>query len=111
MKSIMTGVTRMKALVVVPGTTQVSLVDRAEPSITASDEVKLRIMQVGICGTDREEAAGGRALVPSGQKDLVIGHEMFGRVVESGKAVTRVKPGDYAVSRCGAGAANASPVP
>jgi threonine dehydrogenase-like Zn-dependent dehydrogenase len=87
----------MKAIAVVPGTTQVSLVDRAEPSITASDEVKVRIVRMGICGTDREEAAGGRALAPSGQKDLVIGHEMFGRVVETGKAVTRVKQGDYAV--------------
>jgi threonine dehydrogenase-like Zn-dependent dehydrogenase len=75
----------------------VSLVNRAEPSIAAPDDVKVRIVQVGICGTDREEAAGGRALAPSGQKDLVIGHEMFGRVVETGKAVTRVKPGDYAV--------------
>jgi threonine dehydrogenase-like Zn-dependent dehydrogenase len=94
---IMTGVTRMRALAVVPGTTQVNLVDRAEPSIAAPDEVKLRILRVGICGTDREEAAGGRSLAPSGQKDLVIGHEMFGHVVETGKAVTRVKPGDYAV--------------
>ncbi len=74
-----------------------SLVDRSEPPITSPDEVKLRIVRVGICGTDREEAAGGRALAPSEQKDLVIGHEMFGRVVEAGKEVTRVKPGDYAV--------------
>ncbi|MDA8084340.1 MAG: glucose 1-dehydrogenase [Nitrospiraceae bacterium] len=87
----------MKAIAVVPGTAQVSLVDRPEPSITSPDEVKVRIVRVGICGTDREEAAGGRALATSGQKDLVIGHEMFGRVVEVGKAVTRVKQGDYAV--------------
>ncbi len=87
----------MKAIAVVPGTAQVSLVDRPEPSITSPDEVKVRIVRVGICGTDREEAAGGRALATSGQKDLVIGHEMFGRVVEAGKAVTRVKQGDYAV--------------
>lgn len=87
----------MKAIAVVPGTTQVSLVDRAEPSIASPDELKLRILRVGICGTDREEAAGGRALAPSGQKDLVLGHEMFGQVVEVGKAVTRMKRGDYAV--------------
>ena len=73
------------------------LVDRPEPSLTAPDEVKVRIVRVGICGTDREEAAGGRALAPPGQKDLVIGHEMLGQVVEAGKAVTRVKKGDYAV--------------
>jgi glucose 1-dehydrogenase len=87
----------MKAIAVVPGTVQVRLVDRPEPSITSPDEVKLRILRVGICGTDREEAAGGRSLAPPGLKDLVIGHEMFGQVVETGKAVTRVKLGDYAV--------------
>jgi glucose 1-dehydrogenase len=87
----------MKAIVLVPGTTTVSLVDRPEPTVSAPDDIKLKILRVGICGTDREEAAGGRALAPSGQKDLVIGHEMFGQVVETGNAVTRVKQGDYAV--------------
>jgi threonine dehydrogenase-like Zn-dependent dehydrogenase len=87
----------MKAIAVVPGTTQVRLVDRPEPSITIPDEVKVRIVRVGICGTDREEAAGGRALAPPGEKDLVIGHEMLGQVIEAGKGVTRVKQGDYAV--------------
>jgi threonine dehydrogenase-like Zn-dependent dehydrogenase len=87
----------MKAIAVVPGTTQVRLVDRSEPSITSPDEVKVRIVRVGICGTDREETTGGRALVPTGRQDLVIGHEMFGAVVEVGKAVARVQPGDYAV--------------
>jgi threonine dehydrogenase-like Zn-dependent dehydrogenase len=59
--------------------------------------VKLQVLQVGICGTDREEAAGGRAKPPQGQKELVIGHEMFGRVSEVGPSVTRVGRGDYAV--------------
>jgi threonine dehydrogenase-like Zn-dependent dehydrogenase len=53
--------------------------------------------RVGICGTDREEVSGGRALAPVGYKELIIGHEMFGQVVEVGKGVTRVKLGDYAV--------------
>jgi len=87
----------MKAIAVVPGTTDVRLVDRPEPSIGAADEVKLRILRVGICGTDREEAAGGRARAPEGMKDLVIGHEMLGQVVDVGKDVTGVEPGDYAI--------------
>ncbi|MGB8646205.1 MAG: glucose 1-dehydrogenase [Anaerolineae bacterium] len=87
----------MKALAVIPGTPGVHLVDRPEPAISAPDEVKLKIRRVGICGTDREEAGGGRARLPDGYTDLVIGHEMFGQVVEVGPAVTRVKPGDYAV--------------
>ncbi len=87
----------MKALVVKPGFAGVSLAERPEPKITAADEVRLRVMRVGICGTDREEAAGGRAQAAAGQSDLVIGHEMLGRVMEVGESVCRVKPGDYAV--------------
>ncbi len=87
----------MKAMAVKPGSTEVKIVDRPEPTIGAPDEVKLRIVRVGICGTDREEAAGGRALAPDGKNNLVLGHEMFGQVVETGSRVTRVKKGDYAV--------------
>lgn len=87
----------MKAIALVPGTTIVQLVDRPEPSITAADEIKMRVLRVGICGTDREEAAGGRARGPAGRQELILGHEMFGQVVEVGPAATRVKPGDYAV--------------
>ncbi len=87
----------MKALAVVPGMPGSRIVQRPEPSLTSPRQVKLRIVRVGICGTDREEAGGGRALLPSGATDLVIGHEMFGRVVEIGKEVTRVTTGDYAV--------------
>jgi threonine dehydrogenase-like Zn-dependent dehydrogenase len=72
-------------------------VDRPEPAITSPDEVKVKVKRVGICGTDREEVSGGRADAPNGQKELVIGHELFSQVVEVGSSVTRVKVGDLAV--------------
>jgi threonine dehydrogenase-like Zn-dependent dehydrogenase len=87
----------MKACAIAPGTTNLRLVDRPEPDVTRPDEVKLRVLAVGICGTDREEASGGRALAPDGQHQLVIGHEMLGQVEAVGAAVTRVRPGDHAV--------------
>lgn len=87
----------MKAIAVVPGTKTVRLVDRPEPSIEAPDDIKLRVVRVGICGTDREEASGGRALAPPSHEDLVLGHEVLGQVVDVGRAVTLVKRGDYAV--------------
>ncbi|HUI67657.1 MAG TPA: glucose 1-dehydrogenase [Nitrospirota bacterium] len=87
----------MKAVALTPGTSALRLIDRLEPVVTSPDEVKVRVLRVGICGTDREEASGGRALAPQGRTELIIGHEMFGQVVETGKSVTRVKPGDYAV--------------
>jgi threonine dehydrogenase-like Zn-dependent dehydrogenase len=87
----------MKAIAIRPGDSRVQSIERPEPAIASPGQVKLRVLQVGICGTDREEAAGGRAKAPDGQQDLVIGHEMFGQVVETGREVERVRPGDFAV--------------
>lgn len=87
----------MKAIALVPGTKTVRLVDRPEPQVTAPDDIKLKVLRVGICGTDREETAGGRAQAPQGKNELVIGHEMLGQVVQTGKSVKRVQPGDLAV--------------
>ncbi len=87
----------MKAIAIIPGTRTVELVERPVPTIARPDDVKLRVLQVGICGTDREEAAGGRAVAPPGANELVIGHEMFGQVIEVGSAVRHARPGDYAV--------------
>lgn len=87
----------MKAIALEPGTTNVYLADIEEPQITAEDEIKIKVWQVGICGTDREEAGGGRADPPKGEKRLIIGHEMFGQVVEVGSAVKAAKVGDYGV--------------
>jgi threonine dehydrogenase-like Zn-dependent dehydrogenase len=87
----------MKAIANITGTATLHLVERPEPKISTEDEVKVKMLRVGICGTDREEAAGGRSKPPEGQKELVIGHEMFGKVVETGKSVTRVRAGDLAV--------------
>ncbi len=86
----------MRALVLSPGTSSVRIEQRPEPAISAPNEVKLRVLQTGICGTDREEASGGRALAPNGHKELVMGHEMFGEVVDIGGGVTSLKRGDFA---------------
>lgn len=80
----------MKAIAIVPGTAGARIVERPELSITAPDDVKLRVIPVGICGIDREEVSGGRAQTPDGVRELVIGHEMFGQVVSIGDSVTRV---------------------
>ncbi len=86
----------MKAIAIIPGTTELKLIERQEPSIERSDDVKVKVLHVGICGTDREEASGGRAEAPEGRDELVIGHEMIGQVVETGN-VTHFKKGDYCV--------------
>lgn len=87
----------MKAIALIPGTKNVRLSDRPEPNIEAPTEIKVRVLQVGICGTDREEAAGGRADAPQGEKELVVGHEMLAEVREVGPQVKRLKPKDLVV--------------
>ena len=87
----------MRAIAIVPSLPGAKLVTRSDPKRNAEDEVMLRIIRVGICGTDREEVAGGRAKAPPGVNDLVIGHEMLGQVVDIGGRVDRVSVGDLAV--------------
>lgn len=87
----------MKAIALEPGTKNVRLIDWEEPQIKTETEIKVKVLRVGICGTDREETSGGRADAPKGEKLLIIGHEMFSKVVAVGKKVTKVKVGDYVV--------------
>lgn len=87
----------MKALMIIPGKAGAQLVERPEPIITRPDELKIRVLRVGICGTDREAVAGGRAKAPAGATGLVIGHEMVGRVVAVGAKVRNFSPGALVV--------------
>jgi threonine dehydrogenase-like Zn-dependent dehydrogenase len=87
----------VETIALVPGAAGVHPVDRAEPTIDQPNQVMLKTLRVGICGTDREEVAGGRARAPEGRHDLVIGHEMFGQVVAVGSQVSRVQVGDHAL--------------
>ena len=69
------------------------LVDRPKPHCTAPDDVIVRVVQTGICGTDRGVLLGHFAAEPG----VVMGHEAVGEVAEVGTAVTTLKPGDRVV--------------
>lgn len=88
----------MKALALKPGTKDVEIYENwPDPKIQEDDEVKVRVKEVGICGTDREEAQGGRADAPLGEDKLIIGHEVLGVVEEIGKKVQKFSKGDLVV--------------
>src|SRR5262245_48866997 len=87
----------MRAVAVHPKTRSVHLVDHPEPRIERPTDVKVRILEVGVCGTDREICAFEYGTPPAGSDYLVIGHESLGEVVEVGTKVTRVKKGDLVV--------------
>ena len=87
----------MKAVAVNPGTRTVELLDHNEPRLAASTEVRLQMLEVGVCGTDREIAAFAYGDPPEGCEYLVIGHESLARVVEVGPGVDGLQPGDLVV--------------
>lgn len=87
----------MRAVAVDPKARTVRLTDLPEPRLAEPTDVKLRMLEVGVCGTDREICTFEYGTPPPGSPDLVIGHESLGEVVEVGKGVTRVKPGDLVV--------------
>jgi threonine dehydrogenase-like Zn-dependent dehydrogenase len=87
----------MKAISVIPSTRTITLVDHPEPRLGMADEVILRMLDIGVCGTDKEICAFQYGTPPSGMDYLVLGHESLAEVVEVGKGVTRVKRGDLVV--------------
>jgi threonine dehydrogenase-like Zn-dependent dehydrogenase len=87
----------MKAIAVKPGSRQVMLVEHPEPHVSKPSHVKLRIIEVGVCGTDKEICAFEYGTPPDGSEYLVIGHECLAEVTEIGGGVTTVKKGDLAV--------------
>jgi hypothetical protein len=54
LNSTIRGGADMKAVAVFPGTKEVKVIEQEEPQITQPDQVKLRMLEVGICGTDKE---------------------------------------------------------
>ncbi len=88
----------MKAIAVFPKTREVKLIDHEEPKITRPTQVKLRTLEVGVCGTDKKITSFQFGTPPAGYDYFVIGHEMLGEVVEVGSEVRDLKPGDLAVT-------------
>jgi threonine dehydrogenase-like Zn-dependent dehydrogenase len=87
----------MKAAAVFSGKHSTGLADLEEPRITTPHGVKLRILRVGVCGTDREICSFEYGDPPEGSDFLVLGHETIGEVIEVGPDVSTLKAGDLAV--------------
>jgi threonine dehydrogenase-like Zn-dependent dehydrogenase len=92
----------MKAIAVIPmQANSVHLADLPRPRVSDVPDgrgVLVKVLRVGVDGTDKEINAAEYGAAPAGYSFLVIGHESFGRVVEVGPNVTELKPGDYVVA-------------
>ncbi|MGA9525369.1 MAG: glucose 1-dehydrogenase [Myxococcaceae bacterium] len=87
----------MRAVAVFPGTREVRVIDRPEPPPVTGSQVLLRVLEVGICGTDREIGAFVYGTPPPGSDYLVLGHEALAEVAETAPDVAHVRKGDLVV--------------
>ena len=88
----------MKAIVVRPGTKDsIHMRDMPDPKMK-SDEVAVKMLRVGLCGTDAEINHGVYGQPPAGSEFLILGHENIGIVEDVGRKVRGWKAGDLVVS-------------
>lgn len=87
----------MRAIAAFPAEAEIRLVDHPAPRREAPGEVLVQVLEVGVCGTDREIARFDYGTPPPGSPYLVMGHESLGQVVEVGDEVKGVAPGDLVV--------------
>ncbi len=87
----------MKAIAVFPQAQEVKLIEKEPPRLVEPDEVVLHLLDVGICGTDKEICSFEYGSPPSGENHLVIGHEALAEIVEVGSAVKGLREGDLVI--------------
>ena len=92
----------MRAVAVYPGKpNSIHLADLPKPAIHEVPDgrgVLVKVLRVGVDGTDKEINAAEYGAAPQGYDFLTIGHESFGRVVEVGPNVNGLTIGDYVVA-------------
>src|SRR5690348_15109463 len=79
----------MQALITEPGvphSTRVEDVAAVEPE---AGEVLLRVLEIGVCGTDREIVHGLFGVAPDDASSLVMGHESLAVVERDGHGFSR----------------------
>jgi threonine dehydrogenase-like Zn-dependent dehydrogenase len=88
----------MRAAAITPGVKDsLRVIDAPKPA-PGDDEVLVRVLENGICGTDEELNSGIIGEAPLGSDYLIIGHENLGVVEEPGKNVRAFRKGDLVVA-------------
>src|SRR5438034_7068816 len=93
----------MKAIAVHPGVPNSMHLEEV-PMPTVADVpdgrgVLVKVLRVGVDGTDREINQAKYGQAPPGERFLITGHENFGRVLEVGPNVpSTIRPGGFVVS-------------
>jgi glucose 1-dehydrogenase len=92
----------MKAVAVFPGKpNSAHLTELPKPALADIQNgrgVLVKVLRVGVDGTDREINAAEYGMAPDGSDFLILGHEGFGRVEAVGPMVSFIRPGDFVVA-------------
>lgn len=70
----------MRAITIEPGVPDSIRLDNIEKPQPLAQELLVRTLALGVCGTDHELISGAYGWAPPQRKRLVIGHESLGRV-------------------------------
>jgi len=83
----------MKAMMLV-GIREMEMMEVPDPVLKSADDVKIRLLVLGICGSDIHYYTSGKIGSQVVKYPFAVGHECAGEVIETGHAVTRVRKGD-----------------
>ena len=73
----------MRALTVTPGVAGSLQVEEFRAPQPGPDQLLVRAVALGVCGTDRDIVDGQYGSAPPGHERLILGHESLGRVAEA----------------------------
>lgn len=76
------------------GIREMKMMNVPDPLIARPDEVKIKMVALGICGSDIHYYTQGRIGSQEVKFPFTVGHEGAGIVAETGTGVKTVKPGD-----------------
>ena len=83
----------MKAMILT-GLNTIKIIEKQIPKINKPDEVLIKMMSAGICGSDIHYYKKGKIGSQIVKYPFTIGHEGAGIIEKTGKLVTNLKPGD-----------------
>ena len=79
---------------VLTGINRMEMIRVAKPGIASPKDVLIKMMAVGVCGSDIHYFKEGKIGNQMVEYPFPVGHEGSGIIVEVGEEVTRLKPGD-----------------
>jgi len=80
----------MRAMTVIPGRPDSAELSELPAPAAKDGGLLVEPLYLGVCGTDREILDGAHGEPPPGHERLVLGHELLGRVKDTGRLVAGV---------------------